>query len=393
MSNTPTSASEARADLASHGAAASAVSAGEHAAFRTNSRFGSLDGLRALSVAAVIWHHSGGGMVASPWAQHGHHGVTLFFAISGFLITTLLLRERDRHGAIDLRAFYVRRALRIFPLYYAVLLIYVVLVFALERHSKVGQDFFSNLIYFATYTSNWFVALDGRVIFYFSWSLAAEEQFYLVWPPLMKRLGTRARALVAVLTVVVVIALLDVLLPRWLPDSGAARAVLRVVHNIPLAIIVGVAAALVLHDPKGFARCRPWLAGSRWHSLLWLGVAVVATLLPGAPWFTVHVALAMVVVACCMREDHALAPLLHRPVLVYLGTISYGMYLLHMLCKNLVVKAFAFAGFEAGALTSFLATLLLSIVVAGLSYRYFESRFLRMKGRFERGPAPAPGRA
>ncbi len=364
--------------------------AADHAAFRANNRFGSLDGLRALSVAAVIWHHSGGGLVASEWAQHGHHGVTLFFAISGFLITTLLLREHDRHGVIDLRAFYVRRALRIFPLYYAVLLIYVVLVFALERHSKVGQDFFSNLTYFATYTSNWFVALDGRVIFYFSWSLAAEEQFYLVWPPLMKRLGGRARALAVAVGAVVAIALLDVLLPRWLPASRAAQTVLDVVHNIPLAIVVGVAAALLLHDPAAYARCRPWLAGSRWHSLLWLLLALIVAVAPGFPWFAAHVALAMVVVACCMREDHALAPLLQWPILVYLGTISYGLYLLHMLCKNFVVKAFAFAGVELGAASFFFATLLLSIVIAALSYRFFESRFLRMKVRFERGPAPTP---
>ena len=392
MSKTPTSLTEVVAASAGRAAASVVASAREHAAFRANNRFGSLDGLRALSVAAVIWHHSGGGMVASEWAQHGHHGVTLFFAISGFLITTLLLREKDRHGVIDLRAFYVRRSLRIFPLYYAVLLIYVVLVFALERQTKVGQDFFSNLAYFVSYTSNWFVALDGRVIFYFSWSLAAEEQFYLVWPPMMKRLGTRARALAVVLTVVVVISLLDVLLPRWLPASSAAQTVLRVVHNIPLAIIVGVAAALLMHDPKGFARCWPWLAASRWHCVLWLALAAVAALMPGAPWFTIHVALAMLVVACCMREDHALAPLLRLPVLAYLGTISYGLYLLHMLCKNFVGKAFALAGVELGAFSYFFATLLLSIVVAGLSYRFFESRFLRMKGRFERGASPVPAR-
>jgi peptidoglycan/LPS O-acetylase OafA/YrhL len=364
-----------------------------HAAFRANHRFGSLDGLRALSVVAVIWNHSGSGMVASGWAQHGHQGVTLFFAISGFLITTLLLREKDRHGAIDLRAFYVRRALRIFPLYYTVLAIYVVLVFALERNTKAGQDFFANLVYFVTYTSNWFVALDGRVIFYYAWSLAAEEQFYLVWPPSMKRLGTRARALAVVLTVIVLIALLDVLLPHWLPSSGTAQAVLDVVHNIPLAIIVGVAAALLLHDPKGFARAWPWLAASRWHCLLWLALSIAAVLTPQAPWFTIHVALAIFVVACCMREDHVLAPLLQLPLLAYPGTISYGLYLLHMLCKNFVGKAFAFAGIELGAFSYFLATLLLSIAVAGLSYRHFESRFLRMKGRFERGPASVPLRA
>jgi peptidoglycan/LPS O-acetylase OafA/YrhL len=385
MSKVPNSISKG----ADRAAASAEPLAREHAAFRANNRFGSLDGLRAFSVAAVIWHHTASGLVAAEWAQHGYHGVTLFFAISGFLITTLLLRERDRHGAIDLRAFYVRRALRIFPLYYAVLLLYVVLVFVLERHSKVGQDFFSNLIYFATYTSNWFVPLDGRVIFYYAWSLAAEEQFYLVWPPLMKRLRTRTRALAVVLTVMVLIALFDVLLPRWLPASSAAQTVLGIVHKIPLAIIAGVAVALLLHGPNGFARCWPWLAASRWHCLLWLALSVAAALVPGVPWFTVHVAMAMFVAACCMREDHALAPLLQLPALAYLGTISYGLYLLHMLCRNFIGKVFGFAGVELGAFTNFFATLLLSIVVAGLSYRYFESRFLRMKGRFERGASPA----
>jgi peptidoglycan/LPS O-acetylase OafA/YrhL len=389
MSKTPNSLSEGVTSGADHMATKSDPSGREHAAFRANSRFGSLDGLRAFSIAAVIWHHSGGSMVTAEWAQYGQHGVTLFFAISGFLITTLLLREKHRHGVIDLRAFYVRRGLRIFPLYYAVLLIYVVLVLALERQTKVGQDFLSNLVYFATYTSNLFVALNGRVIFYLSWSLAAEEQFYLVWPPLMKRLGTRARALAVVLTVILVIALIDVLLPRWLPTSGIAQKALNVVHNIPLAIIVGVAAALLLDDSSGFARCWPWLASSRWHCLLWLVLSAAALLTPGAPWFLIHVTFGMFVVACCMREDHALAPLLQLPFLAYLGTISYGMYLLHLLCKSVVDKALAFAGVELGAFSYFVATLLLSIVVAGLSYRHFESRFLRMKGRLERGVLPA----
>jgi peptidoglycan/LPS O-acetylase OafA/YrhL len=385
MSKIPTSLSEVVAVEAS----ANPLRA-EHAAFRANNHFGSLDGLRAVSVAAVIWHHSGGGLVASEWAQQGHHGVTLFFAISGFLITTLLLREKDRHGLIDLRAFYIRRALRIFPLYYAVLLIYVVLVFILERQTKVGQDFFSNLIFFFTYTSNWFVPLDGRVIFYYSWSLAAEEQFYLVWPPLMKRLGTRSRALAVVLTVIAVIALLDAL--RWLPASSSTQTVLDFIEHIPLAIIVGVAAALLLHDSKGFARCWPWLAASRWHCLVWLALSVVAVLTPGVPWIAIHVALTLLVVACCMREDHVLASLLLLPMLAYLGTISYGLYLLHMLCRSVVIKLVAFIGVELGAFSYFLATLLLSIVVAGLSHRHFESRFLRMKSRFERGAFGVPAR-
>jgi peptidoglycan/LPS O-acetylase OafA/YrhL len=107
----------------------------------------------------------------------GAQGVSLFFASSGFLITTLLLREKARNSRIDLKAFYVRRSLRIFPLYYGVLLVHIALVTLLERDSVTGQAFYDNLIYFATCTSNLFVPLDGRVIFYFAWSVAAEEPF------------------------------------------------------------------------------------------------------------------------------------------------------------------------------------------------------------------------
>lgn len=356
-------------------------------AFHARTRFGSLDGLRGLSVAAVIWHHTGGGLAAPGLAQQGHHGVTLFFAISGFLITTLLLRERERRHGIDLRAFYIRRTLRIFPLYYAVLLIYGVLVFVFERHSEAGEAFFSNLIYFATYTSNWFVAQGLHVIFYFSWSLAAEEQFYLVWPPLLKRLGTRARALAVIAAAMAGLVVIGWTLPR-LVGQEAARSVQRGLDAVPLAILAGVAAALVLADRSGFARVWPWLAGSRWHSLLWLLIALGALSRPDAPRGALDLALTLLVVACCMREDHVLAGLLRlRPVL-YLGTISYGLYLLHMLCKNGITGAARLVGIELGAGSLFVATLLLSIVVAGSSFRHFESRFLRIKGRFDRTALP-----
>jgi peptidoglycan/LPS O-acetylase OafA/YrhL len=97
--------------------------------------------------------HTGGGKVVYPVGHRGHHGVTLFFAILCYLTTALLLREKDRFGAIDLRFFYVRRALRIFHL---------------------------------------LMPLDGRTTFDFSWPLAAEERFYVVWPLLLKKLASRA---------------------------------------------------------------------------------------------------------------------------------------------------------------------------------------------------------
>src|SRR5271166_3634228 len=87
--------------------------------FRQTETFNSLNGLRCISVLAVIWHHAVGHLFPTDtFLAEGYMGVDVFFAVSGFLITTLLLRERDTWGDIDLRSFYARRSLRIFPLYY-----------------------------------------------------------------------------------------------------------------------------------------------------------------------------------------------------------------------------------------------------------------------------------
>jgi peptidoglycan/LPS O-acetylase OafA/YrhL len=142
--------------------------------FRAVKHFASLDALRCLGIIGVIWQHSPGlPREAMPFTDAGASGVALFFVLSGFLITTLLLREEAATGGINLRNFYIRRSLRIFPLYYAVLALYTVLVFFLEKNAA-GKLFFENLPYYLTYTNNWFVDLklneDGqrRVIFIFA---------------------------------------------------------------------------------------------------------------------------------------------------------------------------------------------------------------------------------
>jgi len=157
-----------------------------HAAFRARKYFGEIDGLRAFAIAAVAWNHSGHGP-----DNFGHGlGVVLFFVLSGFLITTLLLREESKTGTISLTGFYARRSLRIFPLYFSVLALYVVLVLVVEKGSPEGRQFFSNLPYYLTFTANYFVTWEEgkRTIFYFAWSLSAQEQFYTIWPVVVRYL-------------------------------------------------------------------------------------------------------------------------------------------------------------------------------------------------------------
>ncbi len=160
--------------------------------FRKARFFGSLDGLRALSIVGVILFHSWWGTPyyrqfnAIPVLRQGSFGVHIFFVISGFLITTLLLREQDRFGKISIRDFYMRRALRIWPLYYATIALYVVLIWALQGPAR-RATFFHYLPYFLTYTYTWFISPRWPTgPFNLAWTLATEEQFYAFWPLVLR---------------------------------------------------------------------------------------------------------------------------------------------------------------------------------------------------------------
>jgi len=343
----------------------------QHAAFMAQRQFGCLDGLRALSILAVIWHHTVPAWLTGTWTYAGAQGVTLFFAISGFLITTLLVREWQRHGSIDIKAFYMRRALRIFPLYYGVLTLYVVLVLLVPRPGAAEAKFFDNLIYFATYTSNIFVQLEGRTIFYYAWSLATEEQFYLIWPTVMLLAGSIWRAAWP-LTLVLLAAVLG---QSW----GYVRW-----SVVPVSLLAGALLALLLNSARWFKVLAWGLGRSGAGVQVLLALLVVLTWMPEAPPLVVPVLCTALVGACVMRESHTLARLLKWPPLVYLGTISYGLYMLHMLCKNVVLVLLRRLGQPQDGLLVVALTLALAVLAATLSFRYYEGYFLRRKNAFVR---------
>ncbi|HEX8435444.1 acyltransferase, partial [Archangium sp.] len=338
--------------------------------------FAGLDGLRCLSIVAVVAYHVAAtheGLIG-----RGYLGVALFFAISGFLITTLLLRERDKVGRISLRGFFARRSLRIFPLYYAVLGLYAVVVFLAEKDAVVRGDFFSNLPAFLTYTSNWFVPQhpDKRVIFYFAWSLATEEQFYLMWP-LVIRLSRRAWVPVLFMCGLLTAALgTPVLVAQGLLDGGLLG--VRMLSSLSASICMGCLAAYVVHSPRGFGLVYPVL-GQVWSVPALMGVLLGVVAWHDAPAWLTSLTMVSLVVATCIRAQQPLSAPMSHPWVRYIGTVSYGIYLLHMLVLNGVRRAVP----GQGTAVQFVLTLALSVLVAGLSYRYFESWFLKLKGRFD----------
>jgi peptidoglycan/LPS O-acetylase OafA/YrhL len=343
--------------------------------FLATKSFSSLDGLRAASILAVLWHHASGS-VGSDWtiADRGFLGVDLFFVISGFLIVTLLLRERRKNGDVSLRGFYVRRFLRIFPVYYALLALLTTA--ALLRHSNQAAALRHDLPYAFLYISNLVPMVSFLGI---TWSLSTEEQFYLVVPTLEKYLR---RHLVYVLPAAYVLFSLPALglFPTWnLP--GFFR------QTTFGPILLGVILAHVLDDPRGYHwfwrllrhRFSPLVASA----LVLLACSHPALDISGWPRMTIHGSLVLLVASCVVREQHGLQRVLNWWPLRRIGVVSYGIYLYHLLVMHLVDKGLGHFGL-ASKWIHFVVLSLAAWAVAEISYRLYEMRFLAMKARFLR---------
>lgn len=225
-----------------------------HEEFLGARRFPGLDGLRAIAATMVIFYHFGG----PNWTfLSGWVGVYLFFVLSGFLITTLLLREQDRTGRISLSNFYVRRVFRILPPYLVILggiIAYVAL--RAELHER---GFPRALAYYLTFLNEFlpgaFTAEDN--FFSGSWTLGIEEKFYLVWPFLLVAIGigaARRKFLLIIAAMVALLALVPVT-GGWVLGSSASAIYTSSIHYFILAC--GCLLAILLHYRRGFALLKP----------------------------------------------------------------------------------------------------------------------------------------
>ena len=299
-----------------------------------------LDGLRAIALVAVLCFHGG-----FTWIHGGYLPLTAFFVLSGFLITSLLLLEGQRKGRIDLAAFWGRRARRLVPA--ALLALGVIAVYTATLHHPVPGlrgDVFSAL----TWVTNWRFIFEKRSYtdlfgdpspLQHFWSLAVEEQFYLLLPLVAvgSLLLVRGRRWLFT-TVTVVLTLASTLTMRllYVPGQAPLRAYFGT-DTRAAELLVGVLLALVLIGPQGLRR----LTGpARWAVDV---LGVVALTITVALWFLTHeydsrlyeggllgiAVLAAFVVAAGTQEGTVVSRLLGLPPLAALGRISYGVYLFH----------------------------------------------------------------
>jgi len=347
------------------------------------------DGLRALSVIFVILTHLGLYTTAQSagWLSErtapiisGTTGVQIFFVLSGFLITSLLIKEYEATETISLKGFYVRRAFRILPLYFlCVGLTLLVDIFVWPVASDPA------FLFAATFNTSfiprdWYSSILGH-----TWSLSVEEHFYIIWPAALLLIYRFAfdRALRHLLIGVVISLSLLALVMR-IEEINASYFVARWSFFAGSWIALGCAAAIVVNG--NYPRANVFLA-SRWA----LGIAAALFLhsialgqLPKPLDETLRVMGAVILVCWIVHNQSAvLVKALEYGPLAYTGKISYGLY---MWQGFFLATGPGRAPGQLWPLNPGLGLLLLCIV-APLSYQFFEKRFLMMSSAFRHGAA------
>jgi peptidoglycan/LPS O-acetylase OafA/YrhL len=354
------------------------------------SRIGGLDGLRAIAVAAVVTYHLG-----YDWLPGGFLGVDLFFVISGFLITTLLLAELEKRERIDLGAFYVRRAKRLLP---ALLLVLgVTLVLAATIANDVARQTVRDTPAALLYASNWWAIAQDQSYFELVgrgnllahlWSLAVEEQFYLVWPAILgglclvaPRLGLRRRALVR--SVALGGALLSstwmgvIAVGAGMPLEADPTRVYFGADTHASSVLLGAALATawqVLRFRRAVVGGARTVLGVAGAAALVLTAWLMLTLSEFTEWlyrggFLVVGAVFVVLVAAATHPASPLGPWLDVAPLRWVGERSYGIYLWHW-PVFLVTRPGADVPWDGPLIDVLRVALVLG--VAELSYRYVE---------------------
>jgi len=345
----------------------------------SKSHLPSLDGLRAIAAFLVVFYHAG-----LEWVPGGL-GVLIFFVLSGFLITWLLLKEEEQSGAISLKLFYLRRSLRIFPAFYAYWLLLSAASLLLHKRYDVAQAISSLL-----YVNNYYQALHGdpNTGFSHTWSLGIEEQFYLLWPLIFLLLREARQRLRFLIAAVVLLALYrEALIFLFHRDQGYIYEAFdtRADH-----LLMGCLLAIALRAGVWTGLWRR-LCSSPWLVAVPLGLLVISTALAlrfgstyrDAVGFVVDPMLvAVLIVQTIAHPSAGFGVALNWDWMRYLGTISYSVYLYQQVVVEPARKLTA-----RWPAISMLATILAVIAVASASYWIVERPFLRLKKRFEAGHA------
>jgi peptidoglycan/LPS O-acetylase OafA/YrhL len=336
-------------------------------------RFPGLDGLRAIAATMVIFYHFGG----PNWTfLSGWVGVYIFFVLSGFLITTLLLREQDRTGRISLSNFYIRRVFRILPPYLVIL--GGIVAFVLLRAEFRERDFPQALKYYLTFLNEFLPAVTNGTDNFFSgsWTLGIEEKFYLVWPFLLVAIGIGAakRKFLLVGAAMVILLALVPLTSGWVLEGSKTAIYRSTIHYFILA--GGCLLAILLHYRRGYAVLRPLT-----HPLAAIPIVAAFGLMTAnldRIWtetqqnllLLVGYAVLTMLLLIVLVSPGPLRWLLGTAPMRFVGERSYSLYLLQGPVHFVVVQAVP--GLAQHRTVSALTVFLVGLAIADLIHRWVE---------------------
>jgi peptidoglycan/LPS O-acetylase OafA/YrhL len=352
-----------------------------------------IDGLRAISIGLVLLAHWEPSSFLGSLMEWGRGGLMVFFTISGFLITRILLSLRDSGGWFAaLKKFYARRALRIFPLYYLAL----TFVLVIDLTTATGQDALWHALFLNNLSA---VYLRDSIGAYGStspwWSLAVEEQFYLLWAPLVLLAPRRW-----VIPLIAFFAVLSISY-RWSGWAAGTPLSILFIHTMGNLDALAAGAAVAVLSRSRFANSPLLITGMRLLALLsaaallllcglniTMGKAAFVSsfaniVLSGAAWYGLAASLIYL-----FTTDGAkpVARALEHPAVTFIGRRSYGIYLLHQIVAHFMYlrigpRLESLIGYKLqlyGTL-EFLVYSGITVAIAAISYKYFESPILRRR--------------
>ena len=344
------------------------------------------NGIRAIAAMPVVVTHliqdfGYFGLTRRPGLEMAGFGVTIFFTLSGFLITYLLLQEKEEFGNINIKQFYLRRILRIWPLYFFYLSISVVTLLV------YGKEYLnSNIVYYVIMLENIPLILGTQLpVLHHFWSLAVEEQFYLFWPWIIKRV-TRLKFWITGLIFFLFIAKIIFWVYYRKSGNGLPLSAIHITRFHCMAL-GALAAILCKENNKLFMRVSFHISIQLlvWATLFILAFNkfYIADLINDEVISLISVFL---IVNVSMNPGSLIK--LNNRYLSYIGKISFGIYVYHPLVIYLTALStrsiLGYLSLEIQYITVFALVIFGTIIIAHLSYKYFESPFLRLKDRFAR---------
>ena len=355
------------------------------------SYYAGLDGLRGIAIFLILGYHI---FSFIPFFAYGWLGVDLFFVLSGFLITDILLKTRDNDRF--LRNFYIRRVLRIFPIYYLTLIIFILVLPALKEVPYNANYYSEHQLKFWLYLCNWlFILKSPEETFFLNhlWSLAIEQQYYFIWPWFLLVITNTKKLIGIVFGLLGLLILLRVLLWYFNPttiDFGLLYKFSRVD-----GLFIGSALAVYLYnhpriESKYITRILTFLIlfnAAFIFTNSYLDLQMNYFLFVGYTSFAILFGL--LVHHIITHDKNKWICLFHHPALIFLGKISYGFYLYHW-----PIYLLFFSGIKAQLhdflptgilLTEFLSACIITIMAMGvslLSYLLIEKNFMKLKHIF-----------